>query len=169
MSEFDRQVRVGATAGGSSGASSGGGSRITWIAVGVGCVAFGFAAALVVRVTFGGPVAAVVEAPGGRVVFGFVVDRLAAVVLVLVTGIALMVQVFAVRYLRGDRRAGRFFAGSTAFTAATAGVATAATLTGLVAAWVLVSVAVCVLLAHRDDLPRGPGRGAPCGPGVRHR
>jgi len=106
-------------------------------------------------VALGGPVAAVVEADGGRAVFGFVVDRLGAVVLVLVTGIALMVQAYAVRYLRGDGRAGRFFAGSLALTAATAGVATSATLTGLVAAWVLASLSVCVLLSHRNDLAEG--------------
>lgn len=127
--------------------------RMAWLVVGAAASAFGIAVLLAVRVAVGGPVAAVVENEGGRAVFGFVVDRLAGVVLVLVTGISLTVQGFAIRYLRGDRRAGRFFAGSATLTVATAAVATAATLTGLVAAWVLVSVSVCLLLAHRMDLP----------------
>lgn len=134
-------------------AGSGGGQGSARLAMGVSAGAFAVAVVLAVRVAVGGPVAAVVETEGGRAVFGFAVDRLAGVVLVLVTGINLTVQGFAVRYLRGDRRAGRFFAASATLTVATAAVATAATLTGLVAAWVLVSVSVCVLLAHRPDLP----------------
>lgn len=134
-------------------AASRGEQHRAWLAVGAAASAFGIAVLLAVRVAVGGPVAAVVETDGGRAVLGFAVDRLAAVVLILVTGISLTVQVFSVRYLRGDRRAGRFFAGSAALTVATAAVATTATLTGLVAAWVLVSVSVCVLLAHRADLP----------------
>lgn len=134
--------------------ASRGEQHMTWLAVGTAGSAFGIAVLLAVRVAVGGPVAAVIETDGGRAVLGFAVDRLAGVVLVLVTGISLTVQVFSVRYLRGDRRAGRFFAGSATLTVATAAVATAATLTGLVAAWVLVSVSVCVLLAHRTDLPQ---------------
>ena len=134
-------------------AASGCGQRTARVAMGAAASAFVVAVVLAVRVAVGGPVAAVVETESGRAVFGFAVDRLAGVVLVLVTGISLTVQGFAVRYLRGDRRAGWFFAGSAALTAATAAVATAATLTGLVAAWVLVSVSVCVLLAYRTDLP----------------
>ena len=112
------------------------------LAMGAAASSFAVAVLLAVRVAVGGPVAAVVETAGGRAVFGFVVDRLAGVVLVLVTGISLTVQGFAVRYLRGDRRAGRFFVGSATLTVATAAVATAATLTGLVAAWAMVSVSV---------------------------
>jgi len=156
-SALDRSAPPGGAAAdrASAGAAARGGSGVARVATGTGAVLFASAVVLLVRVTLGGPVAAVMEAPGGGAVFGFVVDRLAAVVLVLVTGIALMVQVFAVRYLRGDPRAGRFFAGSLALTAATVGVATAATLTGLVVAWLLASVSVCVLLAHRDDLAEG--------------
>ena len=131
------------------------GSRVARLATATGAVLFVGAAILLARVALGGPVVAVVEADGGRALFGVVVDRLGAVVLVLVTGIALVVQAFAVRYLRGDPRAGRFAVGTLALTAATAGVATAATLTGLVAAWVLASVSVCALLSHRDDLAEG--------------
>jgi len=134
-------------------AAAGCGQRTARFAMGAAASAFVVSVVLAVRVAVGGPVAAVVETEGGRAVVGFAVDRLAAVVLVLVTGISLTVQGFAVRYLRGDPRAGRFFAGSTALTVATAAVATAVTLTGLVTAWVLVSLSVCVLLAHRTDLP----------------
>lgn len=74
--------------------------------VGAAASAFGIAVMLAVRVAVGGPVAAVVETDGGRAVVGFAVDRLAGVVLVLVTGIDLTVQVFSVRYLRGDCRGG---------------------------------------------------------------
>lgn len=133
--------------------ASGREQRIAWVAVGSAASAFGVAVLLAARVAVDGPVAAVVETEGGRAVFGFAVDRLAGVVLVLVTGISLTVQAFSVRYLRGDRRAVRFFVGSATLTVATAAVATAATLTGLVAAWVLVSVSVCALVAHRTDLP----------------
>lgn len=134
-------------------AASRGEERIAWVAIAAAASAFGIASILAVRVAIGGPLSAVVENDGGRAVFGFAVDRLAGVVLCLVTGINLTVQVFSARYLRGDRRARRFFAGSATLTLASAAVAAAATLTGLVAAWVLVSVSVCVLLAYRTDLP----------------
>ena len=134
-------------------AASRGEERIAWVAIAAAASAFGIASILAVRVAIGGPVSAVIENDGGRAVFGFAVDRLAGVVLCLVTGINLTVQVFSARYLRGDRRVRLFFAGSATLTLASAAVAAAATLTGLVAAWVLVSVSVCVLLAYRTDLP----------------
>lgn len=127
--------------------------RVSRLALGLATGSFVAAVVLVVRVAVDGPVSAVVEAENGRAVLGFAVDQLASVVLVLVTGISLTVQGFALRYLRGDPRAGKFFIGASMLTVATAAVATAATLTGLAAAWVLVSVSVCVLLAHRTDLP----------------
>ncbi|MYC27804.1 MAG: NADH-quinone oxidoreductase subunit L, partial [Nitrospira sp. SB0662_bin_26] len=42
--------------------------------------------------------------------FGMLVDRLTAVMMVLITGVSTVIHVFSVRYLRGDSGYARFFA-----------------------------------------------------------
>ncbi len=83
----------------------------------------------------------------------FNVDRLAAVLLVLVFGVSGIVQAFAVRYLAGDPRAAWFTGGAGLLTAASAGLTTAATLITLAVCWTLAGVALCLLLATYWHLP----------------
>ena len=76
----------------------------------------------------------------------FTVDRLAAVLLLLVFGVSTIVQAFAVRYLAGDPRAPWFFGGAGLLTAASAGMTSAATLLTLAVCWTLAGAALCLLL-----------------------
>lgn len=83
----------------------------------------------------------------------FSVDHLAAVLLLLIFGVSAIVQTFAVRYLAGDPRQAWFVGGAGLLTAASAGLATAATLVTLAASWTLAGIALCLLLATYWDLP----------------
>ncbi|MFM8600320.1 MAG: proton-conducting transporter membrane subunit [Mycobacterium sp.] len=83
----------------------------------------------------------------------FAADRLGVVLLMLVFGVSAIAQSFAVRYLAGDTRAAWFAAGAGLLTAASAGLATAATLVGLALCWTLAGAALCLLLATYRQLP----------------
>jgi len=83
----------------------------------------------------------------------FSVDRLSAFLLLLIFGVSTIVQAFAVRYLAGDPRQAWFVGGAGLLTAASAGLATAATLVTLAACWTVAGVALCLLLATYWHLP----------------
>lgn len=81
------------------------------------------------------------------------VDRLAILLLVLICGVSAVVQLFAVRYLHGDDRAGWFSASAGLLTAATSGMVVSATLVGFAVCWTLAGVALWLLLATYRHLP----------------
>ena len=85
----------------------------------------------------------------------FSVDRLSAVLLLLIFGVSAIVQAFAVRYLAGDPRQSWFVAGAGLLTAASAGLATASTLLTLAVCWTLAGAALCLLLGTYWHLPAG--------------
>ncbi|NYF16942.1 NADH:ubiquinone oxidoreductase subunit 5 (subunit L)/multisubunit Na+/H+ antiporter MnhA subunit [Microbacterium sp. AK009] len=74
-------------------------------------------------------------------------DVVGAVLTVLVVGLTGVVQSFSRRHLRGDPRAGRFLAYSTAFAGASVVAVTASTLVVLAAGWSAASVFMALLLA----------------------
>lgn len=122
--------------------------------VGAAAAAVGFVLGLVllVHVVASGPLSAVLPDPDGGARVGLFADRLSAVMLLLVLGISAVVQLFASRYLSGDPRQWRLIAATGLATTAVAAVVTAATLSGLVVAWVLSGLALLGLLAQRADL-----------------
>ena len=81
------------------------------------------------------------------------VDRLSAVLLLLVFGVSAVVQAFAVRYLHGDPRAAWFSGGAGLLTFASAGLVTVSSLIGFAVCWTLAGVALCLLLATYWHLP----------------
>ena len=95
------------------------------------------------------------HAPATATIAGadFSVDRLSAFLLLLIFGVSTIVQAFAVRYLAGDARQAWFVGGAGLLTAASAGLASAATLVALAACWTLAGVALCLLLATYWYLP----------------
>ena len=108
----------------------------------------GFLAAVVLAFRSGhAPVSA---ALGGA---EFSVDQLAAVLLLLIFGVSAIVQTFAIRYLAGDARQAWFAAGAGVLTAASAGLASAATLLTLAVCWTLAGIALCLLLGTYWHLP----------------
>ena len=117
------------------------------------------AGAVTAGIGFLGAGALAVGAGGGRgasaelLGAAFSVDRLAAVLLLLVFGVSAVVQAFAVRYLAGDPRAAWFAGGAGLLTAASAGLVTASTLITLAVCWTLAGAALCLLLATYWHLP----------------
>jgi NAD(P)H-quinone oxidoreductase subunit 5 len=111
------------------------------------------ACVLAVRVAARGPVSADLTSAGGALVAGLEANRLTVLLLVLVFGVSSVAQVFAVRYLACDDRAGWFTAGAALLTAASAGLMTSATLIGLGCCWTVAGVALCLLLATYWELP----------------
>jgi NAD(P)H-quinone oxidoreductase subunit 5 len=83
----------------------------------------------------------------------FDVDRLAAVLLLLVFGVSAIVQTYAIRYLAGDPRQGWFVGGAGLLTVASVGLATATTLITLALCWSLAGLALCLLLGTYWHLP----------------
>jgi NADH:ubiquinone oxidoreductase subunit 5 (subunit L)/multisubunit Na+/H+ antiporter MnhA subunit len=108
-------------------------------------------AAIVVLVVVGidGPIDAVVEADDGRAFVGLSADRVGGVLITLTALVGVVVQSFASRSLRSDPRARRFHVLALVLTAATVTVATAATSSSLVVAWVITSLALVALVGHR--------------------
>lgn len=113
-------------------------------------VAAAAAIGLVFAVAVGEPVQTVVENDDGTAVLGLYAGHVGAVLALLTTGVGLVVQSFATRALAGDPRQRRFFALAALLTAATTGVATAVTATGLAVAWVAAGAALAALVGHRS-------------------
>lgn len=100
-----------------------------------------------------GPVSASLNSTDGTVIAQLDANRLSALLLVLVYGVSTVVQIFALRYLACDGRAGWFTAGTGLLTAASAGLMTSGTLIGLAVCWTLAGTALCLLLATYWELP----------------
>ncbi|MDA2890180.1 proton-conducting transporter membrane subunit [Mycolicibacterium sp. BiH015] len=97
----------------------------------------------------------------GTGVFAFGADRLAVTVLLLIFGVSIVAQAFAVRYLAGDPRAWWFTTGAGLLTTASAVMATATTIVGVALGWTAAGVALCLLLGtywHLDSARDGVRR-----------
>lgn len=103
--------------------------------------------------TVHGSVSASLNSADGTLVAELEANRLSALLLVLVYGVSTVVQIFALRYLACDARAGWFTAGTGLLTAASAGLMTSGTLIGLAVCWTLAGAALCLLLATYWELP----------------
>lgn len=124
------------------------GERAAGASIAGGALSLLAALALLVVVGVDGPVWALVGSDAG-----LQAGRLAALLLVLIGLVGLVVPAFASRYLAGDPRHTRFFALTGATVTATAAMVAAATLAGLVAAWVLAGAGLVALIAHERALP----------------
>lgn len=120
-------------------------------------VALGWSGALMalgalVTVALGGPFGLEVG-PHSQPVVGLWADQLTVTLVTLICLVGAVVQSFSLRYLQGDRSAGRFLAGVNGVLAGMAVVCTSATLAGLVGAWLAVGGAFVAVLSCRRDLP----------------
>ena len=84
---------------------------------------------------------------------GFVLDPLAAAMLVMITLVSLCIFVFSVGYMRGDRNFTRFFAYLSFFSAAMLGVVIANSLLLLFICWELVGLASYLLIGFWIERP----------------
>ncbi|MCI0878360.1 MAG: NADH-quinone oxidoreductase subunit L [Chloroflexi bacterium] len=88
-----------------------------------------------------------------RVEVALLVDPLTAVMLVVVTGVSLMVQIYSLGYMRGDPGYARYFAYMALFTASMLGLVLMANILLLYAFWELVGVSSYLLIGFWHDRP----------------
>ena len=79
---------------------------------------------------------------------GLMVDRLTAVMLVVVTLVSFLVHLFSVKYMEGDVRYGRYYASLLLFTVSMLGLVLANNLLYLYIFWELVGLSSYILIGH---------------------
>ena len=84
---------------------------------------------------------------------GILLDPLTAIMLVVVTGVSLMVQIYSLGYMRGDPSFSRYFAYMSLFTAAMIGLVLSANIIQLYAFWELVGLASYLLIGFWHNRP----------------
>jgi len=84
---------------------------------------------------------------------GFQVDPLTATMLVVVSSVSLLVQLYSVGYMHGDRGYARFFASMALFTTAMLGVVLGNNFLAIYIAWELVGLCSYLLIGHWHERP----------------
>ena len=84
---------------------------------------------------------------------GILLDPLTAIMLVVVTGVSLMVQVYSVGYMRGDQGYARYFAYMSLFTASMIGLVLASNIVQLYVFWELVGLCSYLLIGFWYNRP----------------
>ena len=90
---------------------------------------------------------------GATIQMGLLVDPLAAVMLVVVTSISLLIQIYSVGYMRGDPGFARYFAYMSLFTASMLGLTLSSNIVQLYAFWELVGVSSYLLIGFWHERP----------------
>ena len=90
---------------------------------------------------------------GATIQVGLLVDPLTAVMLVVVTSISLLIQVYSVGYVRGDPGFARYFAYMSLFTASMLGLTLSSNIVQLYAFWELVGVSSYLLIGFWHERP----------------
>ena len=85
--------------------------------------------------------------------FGLMIDPLTAIMLVVVTGVSLMVQVYSLGYMRGDSGYARYFALMCLFTASMVGLVISSNIVQLYVFWELVGVCSYLLIGFWFQRP----------------
>lgn len=96
------------------------------------------------------------EWPGFQITFGFQVDPLAAMMLVVVTLVSLLVQIYSLGYMQGDSHYSRYYANLSLFTAAMLTLLLADNYLLLLIAWELVGLCSYLLIGHYFRNPGVP-------------
>ena len=84
---------------------------------------------------------------------GILLDPLTAIMLVVVTGVSLLVQIYSVGYMRGDPGYARYFAFMSLFTASMVGLVLASNVVQLYVFWELVGLCSYLLIGFWYDRP----------------
>ena len=85
--------------------------------------------------------------------FGLLVDPLTALMLVVVTGVSLLVQIYSLGYMKGDASFSRYYAYMSLFTAAMLGLVLASNIIQLYMFWELVGVSSYLLIGFWHERP----------------
>ena len=90
---------------------------------------------------------------GFEIRFGLMIDRLTAIMLVVITGVSLMVQIYSVGYMRGDPGYARYFGIMCLFTASMVGLVISSNIIQLYVFWELVGVCSYLLIGFWYNRP----------------
>ena len=90
---------------------------------------------------------------GATIQMGLLVDPLTAVMLVVVTSISLLIQIYSVGYMHGDPGFARYFAYMSLFTASMLGLTLSSNIVQLYAFWELVGVSSYLLIGFWHERP----------------
>ena len=93
------------------------------------------------------------ELGGASIDFGLLLDPLTAIMLVVVTGVSLLIQIYSLGYMRGDPSFSRYFAYMSLFTASMLGLVLAANIIQLYVFWELVGVSSYLLIGFWHERP----------------
>ena len=96
---------------------------------------------------------------GATIEMGLLVDPLTAVMLVVVTSISLLIQIYSMGYMQGDPGFARYFAYMSLFTASMLGLTLASNIVQLYAFWELVGVSSLPAYRLLARAARGGGSG----------
>lgn len=91
--------------------------------------------------------------PGAAIEMGILADPLTAVMLVIVTAISLLIQIYSIGYMRGDPGFARYFAYMSLFTASMLGLILSANIIQLYAFWELVGLSSYLLIGFWHERP----------------
>ncbi len=90
---------------------------------------------------------------GATIEMGLLVDQLTAIMLIVVTGVSLVIQVYSLAYMHRDPGFSRYFAYMSLFTAAMLGVVLATNIVQLYIFWELVGVSSYLLIGFWHERP----------------
>ena len=90
---------------------------------------------------------------GFTVAFGLMLDPLTAIMLVTVSGVSLLVQIYSQAYIHGDRSYTRYYIFMSLFTASMLGLVTARNVVQLFVFWELVGISSYLLIGFWMDRP----------------
>jgi NADH-quinone oxidoreductase subunit L len=93
------------------------------------------------------------EVGGATIDFGLLIDPLTAVMLIVVTGVSLLVQIYSLGYMKGDPSFSRYYAYMSLFTAAMLGLVMASNIIQLYMFWELVGVSSYLLIGFWHERP----------------
>ena len=91
------------------------------------------------------------SAVGLQISFSIMLDQLTAIMLVVVSGVSLLVQIYGIGYMHGDRSTTRYFAYMALFTASMLGLVTAGNVIQLFVFWELVGISSYLLIGFWMD------------------
>ena len=90
---------------------------------------------------------------GATIDLGLLIDPLTSIMLVLVTGVSLLVQVYSLGYMKGDASFSRYYAYMSLFTAAMLGLVMSSNIIQLYMFWELVGVSSYLLIGFWHERP----------------
>ena len=93
------------------------------------------------------------EVGSATIELGLLVDQLTAIMLIVVTGVSLVIQIYSLGYMHRDPGFSRYFAYMSLFTAAMLGVVLATNIIQLYAFWELVGVSSYLLIGFWHERP----------------